>query len=1070
MKAKLVHILFLFMLTLGNSYAQSRQLKGTVTSATDGRALAGVSVQEKGLTVGTQTDQAGNFTLAVNPNALLIFSYIGFVTQEIQIAEQDSLAIALVADATSLEEVVVVGYGTTTRAAFTGSAKRVAGTALQQKNVSSIAQAIAGEVPGLMVNTTTGQPGSETTIRIRGFGSVNGNRDPLYVVDGVPFSGDITSLNSADIESATVLKDAAATAIYGSRGANGVIVISTKNSRNQPSYVEADVNIGTNRSLLPRYDVIRSPEEFIGLAWEGYYNFGMAMNGLNSQEAIDFANDRIVDPNQGSLNIWDVTAGNELIDPVTRQFIPGVKRRFDPENWADHAFQNARRMDINVRFGGSNDKTNYYTSYGYLNDQGYSINSDFKRYTGRVNIDHSVKPWLNVGVNLSLAKTQRNNAGQSEDSGSIFWFVDNIPAVYPLFQRDADGTILENSIYGGSLFDYGENSTRRFGSLTNSIADATYGVDRHNRHEINGRGYVNFTLLPGLTFENSLGYQYYNTSQLIKNDKFFGSSASTNGSLYRQNKEMSFYNFLNLLRYQKSIGDHSIEALAAHEASEFTEQYHIMSGSNLVDPHSLDFNNVLVTNPNRGYTESYALESFFGQLNYDFKKTYLFSASIRRDGSSRFVNNKWGTFGSVGAGWVLTNENFLDSNSWVNFLKLKSSYGVIGDQAGAGFYPGYDIFNIVNVEGNPAFSFDEKGNPDLTWERSKLFQVGAEFELGKWLSGGVEFYVKNTDKLIFERRIGPSIGYSLINVNDGNLRNQGLEFDLTGHLLKGKDYYLDLSINGESFKNKITKMPIDPTTGLQKPLDIQEHYGWSVGHSVYDFYLREFAGVDPADGRSQWTSYYLDENNNGMLDPNEQIASLSDFENPNNLEVKKTTTKNYAQATQFYSGKSAIPKLRGAISLRAGYRNFDLSVQLLYSIGGYAYDAAYAALMGNGTVGGNNWHNDIYQRWQKEGDQTDVPRISNNAGTDQNVTSRSTRFLTKADYIGLNNIRLGYTFQSAKIKTLGLSNLGIWVSGDNLWYRTGRQGLYPGTDEAGLSDMYRYAPLSTFSAGLKAKF
>ncbi|WP_160067336.1 SusC/RagA family TonB-linked outer membrane protein [Sphingobacterium bovisgrunnientis] len=1066
MKQKLLSTMFAVACIASSSYAQERQVSGKVTAA-NGSPIGGVSISVVGTSTATQTDASGSFTLSAAPGATISASSIGYITQRVSVGNSSIISIVLQADDTELEEVVVVGYGSTTKEAFTGSAKKVDGANLQQKNVSNISQAIAGEVAGLQVVNGSGQPGTAATVRIRGFGSVNGNRDPLYVVDGVPYSGNLTSINNSDIASVTVLKDATATAIYGSRGANGVIVITTKNGRGQESFIEADVNVGSNMALLPRYDVIKSPEQYAGLAWEGLYNYAQIIGGYTNEQATTYANGQIVSAGAGKLNIWNVTNGSELIDPATRTVLSSATRKFDPENWEDYAFQNSTRTDVNVKFGGSSDKTNYFTSYGYLGDKGYSINSDFERFSARVNIDHKVKPWLNVGLNLNLSKSERNNNGQSEDSGSIFWFVDNIPSIYPLFTRNADGSKIENTIYGGYEFDYGQN--RRFGALTNSIADATYGVDRHNRSELNGRGYLNFNIVDGLTFENSFGYQYYNNNYVSKNDKFFGSAASTNGSLYKNNSEMNFYNILNLLRYKKSFASHNFEALVAHESSEFKVQNTILSGNQLVDPYSLDFNNVIVTNPNSGYTNSYALESFFGQVNYDYDGKYLLSGSVRRDGSSRFLNNKWGTFGAIGAGWVVSNEEFMNIDA-IDFLKLKASYGVIGDQGGVGYYPGYDKFNIVNVNDKPAFSFDTKGNPDLTWETSKMFQTGVEFRLGNYLTGNVEYYLKNTSNLIFDRRIGPSIGFAMVRVNDGNLRNQGLEFDLTGHILKNSDYYLDLSIIGETFKNKITKMPIDPSTELPKILDIQGNYGWAEGHSIYDFYIRDFAGVDPNDGRSTWKVFYTDNNANGQFDAGEQIASLNQFENPNQDEIKEGTTKTYSQATQFYTGKSAVPKLRGALNLRAGYKNFDLSVQMLYSFGGYAYDAAYAGLMGNGTVGGNNWHSDILNRWQKPGDITDVPRISNNATTDQNVSSSSTRFLTKANYLSLNNIRLGYNFDKSLVSVMGLKNLGVWVSADNLWYKSARKGFYPSTAEAGNSNMYRYSPLSTISAGLRAKF
>jgi len=1067
MKQKLLSLIFVLTCLIGVSFAQDRQVGGKVTSTKDGAAISGVSVSVVGSTKSTQTDANGNYSLTVPVNSTLSFSSVGYIAFRASISDKLILDVVLQPEEAALDEVVVVGYATTTKESFTGSAKKVSSEDLTKKNTSNITQALSGEVAGLQVVNASGQPGTAATVRIRGFGSVNGNRDPLYVVDGVPFSGNLTSINNADIESATVLKDAAATAIYGSRGANGVIIITTKSGRGKQSFVDADVNVGFNAALLPRYDVIKSPEEFIGLAWESMYNQGVS---AGQADPAAFAN-RNLFANSGlrpANNLWNVTNVADLIDPVTRTVRPGVTRKFDPESWEDYAFQSSGRQDINVRFGGSSDKTNYYTSLGYLNDKGYSINSDFKRYSGRLNLDHQVKPWMKVGMNLGATRTTRNVGGQSSDSGSIFWFVDNIPSIYPLFERDANGNKINDPYFGGYVFDYGIKSNRRFGSLTNAIGDATYDVKRHNRNELNGRAYVNFTIIDGLTFENSLGIQYYNNVYIDRGNRYYGSSAETNGSLYHQRTERKTSNLLNLLRYRKTVDQHSIEVLAAHESSSFSDNILNVSGSQLVDDYSLEFNNVVISNPTESYNQEYTLESFFGQVNYDFNKKYYLTGSLRRDGSSRFYSKKWGTFGSVGAGWVISNENFFKNQNVLNFLKLKASYGVIGDQAGVGFYPGFVTYSIENVDNKPAFSFDIKGNPDLTWETSKMFQTGVEFEVGKFLTGSFEYYIKNTSNLIFDRQMGPSIGYKYVKVNDGNLRNQGFEFDLTGHVLKTANAYFDISLNGEMFKNKITKMPTDPGTGQPKNVDIQGAYGWSQGRSIYDMYMRDFVGVDPADGKSMWKVYYLDKNGDGQFSTNEQINSLNDYENPEGFEVKEGTTKKYNEATQYYIGKSAIPKIRGAFSLRGGYKNFDLAVQFLYSLGGYAYDGVYAGLMGSGTVGGNNWHRDILNRWQKDGDVTDVPRLSNN--TDPNVTSLSSRYVTKANYLALNNVRLGYRFSNNMVKSIGFEGLSIWASADNLWIHTARKGFNPSTSESGASSTYRYSPLSTFSFGLNAKF
>jgi TonB-linked SusC/RagA family outer membrane protein len=1065
MKQKLLSATFAMACVTSMSFAQTREVSGLVTSS-DGTPISGASISVVGANTATQTDGSGRFKISVNSGATLNVSYIGYTTQRVIIGNSLTLSIVLVEGDQSLDEVVVVGYGSTTKEAFTGTAKVVSGENIERKSVSNISQALAGEVSGVSVINGSGQPGTAATIRIRGFGSVNGNRSPLYVLDGVPFNGDLTTINPGDIESTTVLKDAAATAIYGSRGANGVILITTKKGRGKASFVEADVNVGTNMALLSRYDVIRNPEEYIALGWEGLFN---VQTGTEA-ERITKANTALFSATGLPLlsNIWNVTTGADLIDPTTRKVKSGVTRKFDPENWEDYAFQNASRKDMNVRFGGSSDKANYYTSLGYLDDKGYSINSDFERFSARVNVDNKVKSWLNVGTNVGYTKTERNNAGQSEDSGSIFWFIDNMPSIYPLFERDANGDMIEDPIYGGYRYDYGERNSRRFGALTNSISDATNSTRQHLRNEVTANGYINFNIIEGLTFENSLGINYFHNKFTSQNSKFYGSSVSTKGSIGQTRTERMSYNLLNLLRYRKQFGLHSLEALAAHEVQDFQNNVMGAGKNQLVRDDSPEFDNAVVMTYISSYTDRYTLESYLSQVNYDYNGKYYFSGSLRRDGSSRFVNKPWGTFGSVGASWIVSKENFMQAQNVFDFLKYKISYGLIGDQSVGSYYPGLITYPISNLNDKPSIGSANVGNPDLTWETAKMFQTGVEFSIGNRINASIDYYVKNTDNLIFDRRVGPSIGYALIKVNDGQLRNQGLEFDLTGKILKSNDFYLDLNLNGETFKNKIVTMPIDPATSMPKVIDVQGSFGWAEGRSIYDFYMRDFVGVDPEDGKSTWRVFYTDNNNNGTFDSGEQIASLSVFENPDNKEILEGTTKTYSQATLHYINKTAIPKLRGAVNLKAGYKNIDLAVQFLYSFGGYSYDGAYASLMHSNIIGSNNWHTDIYDRWQKPGDITNVPRLSNNG--DPNVTSVSTRFLTKSDYLALNNIRLTYNFSKSLLEPLGVQGLSIWVSGDNLWQHTQREGFYPSTAENGSSNTYRYSPLSTVTGGLRVKF
>ncbi|KZE83355.1 SusC/RagA family TonB-linked outer membrane protein [Myroides marinus] len=1055
----------LLLLSVSVGYAQNKTLTGLVSEG--GAPLPGVTVAIKGSSEGTQTDLDGKYSLKVKQGDVLVFSFIGMheVTYKVGVANIHNVELS--DDQQILDEVIVVGYGTTTKESFSGSASQISSQQIEKKSVSNALVALSGEAAGVRIINATGQPGADPTIRVRGYGSINGNRDPLIILDGIPYSSSLSSINPADIGSMTVLKDATATAIYGSRGANGVVIINTKSGKGVKSYIEVDAKTGVNWRALPQYDVVTSPETYIEYSNEALKNYGKIRGKMTDAQATAWANSNLFKDQYGidsKYNMWNVANGGDLIDPLTGRVRPNVTRRYTPENWKDYAFKSSKRVEANVNMGGGTDKTSYFTSLGYLKDEGYSIKSDFERLTARLNLQHKPKDWLDAKMNIGYSHTQSNNSGQSNDSGSLFWFTENIPSIYPLFLRDVKGNFITD-IYGGKEYDYGRG--RGFSSLTNAIADATYGKNQGTRDEINASAAFNFSLYDGLTFETTIGGQYYNNTRNILNSRFYGSMASSNGSISKIKNEVFTYNWLKLLRYKKAFGAHGLEVLAAHENSSYEFRINSMGKTNLADPDSLELNNGSNTLPSSGYVEGYNLESYFGQLNYDFSNKYFLTASVRRDGSSRFKEEKWGTFTSVGVAWVMSRENFMQNQTLFSNLKLKGSYGTIGDQSVGSYYAGDNLWNVSNYGGQLAIFEGTVGNEALTWEKAKMFQVGAEFSLKQFLDVSIDYYVKNTDDLIFQRGIGPSVGYESMTVNDGKLRNQGIEFNVVGHLLKTKDAYIDISLNGEYLKNELVRMPKDPSTGKEKILDVNGLYGRSSGHSLADFYIREWAGVNSETGQAQWYTYtYVD--NNGRK---QHVESLTDFlaKNPDKQgQLTREVTTEYAKGTLQYVGKSAIPKLRGGINLNAGYKGWELGVQLIYSLGGYAYDGAYSSLMGNGKIGSNNWHNDIAGRWQKPGDITDVPRLSSNADT--NVNSVSTRFLTKSDFLSVNNIRLGYRLPAKYVKQLGLSELSFYVSGDNLFLFTKRKGFNPTASEFGQSSTYQYSPLSTVTGGVKIKF
>ncbi|WP_188652737.1 SusC/RagA family TonB-linked outer membrane protein [Yeosuana aromativorans] len=1082
MKTKFSGILTLLLaFVVQLTFAQEKTISGTVSDAS-GLPLPGATVLIKGTTTGTSTDFDGKYSIKANQGATLVFSFVGYTTKEIPVGTSNTINLTLQEDATALDEVLVVGYGTSTKEAFAGTAQKIKTENLEVKNFSNVSQAIAGEVAGVTVINTSGQPGTVSTIRIRGYGSVNGNREPLYVVDGVPYTGSLNAINPADIKSTTVLKDATATAIYGSRGANGVILITTKNGSATDSYIELDVKTGINAQLIPRYNVIQSPEEYIGYVWEGIYNRGV-ISGESDPTA--FANANLFGAGYlaPEYNMWNVANASQLIDPSTHMVRPGVTRRYTPGLYKDAAFDSAFRNEGNLRMGGGNDKSTYFFSLGYLNDDGYAIKTSYDRYTTRLNLSSNIKEWLTVGANIGYAYATSLNNGQTVGSENVFEFADKMAPIFPVYLRDSNYQLVPDPIFGGYQYDYGGVSwtnngfagdrNRNNANNLNPIASAIYDYNGFKRHELNGNFNMKIKFSDALTFESRYGAQYSMERYKSYTNPFYGTATGDGGSLYARDRERLGTNFLQLLRYKNKFGDHSLEALAAHESTEYTfTQSDQFKGKVVVDGLKELDNFVNNLSPPGGYNEGYSIESYFGQINYDYQEKYFLTGSVRTDGASRFVNDKWGTFGSVGAAWVASKESFLKSNV-LTFLKLKASYGIIGDQGGVGYYSGYDTYNTSLLGGGIAISPNTNGNPDLTWEEAKMFQTGVEFTLGSFLDGSIDFYNKFTDNLIFDRRVGPSQGIAIIQVNDGKLRNQGIEFDFTAHLIDSKDFKLDFSANGEILNNELVKMPLDPANDNKpKVLDVSAgDYGYSEGHSIYDFYLREWAGVDPSDGAPMWYQYFNDANSNGVLDSGEEsISSMTQYlyDNPDAV-VAKQVTKTYANATNKYVGKSGIPDVRGAFRLGGTFKNFNFSTQFTYSIGGWAEDYQYGELMSDRFgVLGSNYHKDIANRWMQPGDITNVPRISD--GMDQTASSTSTRFLTKTDYLALNNAMIGYTFPEKFLTNTGINLINVWVSGDNLLMKTARNGFNPTTSESGSSGRRLYAPLTTFTLGVRVKF
>lgn len=1094
-------------------FAQQQTVRGTIISAEDGQPVIGATVVVKGqTTIGVATNIDGQFTLNVPQNAkTLVISYVGFKTQEVPVGK--NLKITLEPDTQLVDEVVVVAYGTTTKNAFTGSASKVSVEKLQNKAATNLTKALEGEIPGVRVFTTSGQPGASASVQIRGVGSVNSYTSPLYVVDGVPYGMSLSGIDQADIETMTVLKDASATALYGSRASNGVVLITTRRGKAGKIVVEADAKVGVNMRLIPLYETLATPEDYMEVAYESMKNrynlFGLktaldkSYNAANARFKSGFTKAN-APTTPGELlffsgvlangsdaahsinpryNLWKAKSG-ELIDPATGKFNNNIERLYTPEDWSDHLFRTGKRYDGNVKVSGGTDKITFFSSLGYSKDVGYYIGSDFDRFNLRNNVSAQITKDLRATVNLAYARTKTNNPGQGTNANNGFQFVNEVPVIYPVFQYDETGKrVPDEKLLGQDAYDYGAYTgySRPYAGTINPA-----GAVRLDRREtVNNQMSANINLeyrfLNDFKATVTYGTQYAASKGNQLTNPYYGDAVGK-GRIYKRNSWYYDNTFTQILSWGRRFDKHNLDAFVAHESTENEEDILTVERSMLVDANSFDLNNAVVNDGSNSYRLGYAIESYFGQVRYDYDNKYFFSASLRRDGSSRFASDRrWGTFGSVGAAWLISQESFLKNAKWIDNLKLKASYGVLGNQNlnlmystyTPDYYLGYDLYEINNLNNLPSFAFYAKGNSALTWEKSATFNFGVEAELFKKLTLNAEFFHKQTTDMLFRKQTAPSVGYAYFPSNEGKLRNIGIELELAYRAIKTKNVDFSLRFNGAFYRNTLTEMASDPATGLPKVYENHRPFAYMQGRSVKDFYMPIYKGVDPKNGYPLWESYYITETVNGKT-VDTPIKDLEEWKaNPGNnvADLKTRNTSSYEEATSQYVGKTAIPDFVGGFGFDLRVHNFSLSGSFSFGLGGYGYDYVYAGLMNSASkIGSFNWHQDIRGAWKQEGDVTDVPVLASGSTAISENNSLSTRFLTSRSYLNLSNLRLSYDVPASLLKRMGLSRASIFVSGDNLFLLSARKGFVSMSSADGGSNVSRYLPLSTITTGLQLRF
>lgn len=1081
------------------SMLAAKQVSGVVLDANN-EPVIGASVMVKGSSVGTISDYDGEFVLEVADDAkVLVVSFVGMRTQEVPV--QSYVKVVLHEATEMIQEVVVTGYGNVSKGSFAGSAQAVDAEAIDKKNATEISKALAGEVAGVQVVNTSGQPGTNATIVVRGVGSLNGNTQPLYVVDGVTYDGDISAIDPGDIASTTILKDATATSLYGSRGANGVVVITTKKGNSgEEGKVDVDVKYGANMRLLPLYETITSPEEYVAMSWQSIYNYFRVEKKQTESQSIKSANNTLY--SKGGLpvyyNLWD-RKGSMLINPYdnygqlnpTFDATAARRRGFENlESWKDAIFRVGQKAEASVKLHGGTEKLSYYTSFGYLKDEGYYQGSDFDRFSVRSNLDYQPKKWLKANLNIAYSYTNFNAPNQ-DGGGAMnngFYYVNAVPAIYPVYLRDAEGNIAIDPRTGGYAYDYGDadldgNSIgRSFGMGINPAGALLVDKERQVQNSLDAKANFEFKFHKDLKLIVNVGAHYYNNLYSNLTNKWYGDAAGL-GRIAQQSANLLTISAQQLLEYNKTLGDHSVRVMAGHETYMYNQSYVYGYKSNLADGESLELGNAIQMQSIEGNTSRFTMDSYLASATYMYAERYGITANYRADGSSRYASgHRWGHFGSVGASWSFTNEEFMSAVPWLKNGKLRLSWGVLGNQINS-LYAYTDMYSIQNVNDNIAYIWAGKGNPELTWERTNTTDLGLELSFGKWVDMELDYFYKVTDNMLFSRAVAPSLGYSSVPTNDARMLNQGVEFTFKIHAVNERNVKLDIRFNGAHYKNKMLQMPVDYTDENGNPVRMIMNGAMSLGHSMYDHYTYVYAGVDAETGNALYEAYYDDRfgglgdayiDENGVQSYN-YISSLYQYlqEHPEaeGHLVATTTSDALSYGTLRYVNKSYLPDLDGGLGISLEAYGVTLDIATSYRIGGYGYDYTYMALMSNDQVGRHNWHVDMRKAWTETNKNTDIPRLSNGGGEfDQYANTASTRFLTSNSYFSLNSIQVGYNFPKKLIEKVKLNRLNLYVSANNLAIATARKGYNPMTSFTGDSDTHAYSPLSTIMGGIKLSF
>lgn len=1090
--------LFLILMTLcavsWSLSAQTRTYSGSVVDAGNNEPLIGATVMPIGGGQGTATDVDGNFTITVPAGVKSVkVSYVGYKEQTV--ALHDKMVVNLASSSTNLDDVVVVAYGTANKESLTGSVAVVGAKEIEDRPVTNVMTALEGSAPGVSVNSSTGYPGSSPQIRIRGFNSFNRNaQEPLYVVDGLVYNGDIADINPADVESMSVLKDAASCALYGSRGANGVVLITTKRAKGQGRVdVNVQMNWGAYGLALPLYDRLGA-DEWMEASLMGFANGTVYNDKIPYADAIASHRGSIMStPYMLNTNIYGIQNAEGLWEPVSAQGIfdenghiaPGVAvlPGYNDLDWWDAVTRTGFRQEYNLNASGATEKFDVFASMGYLDQSGYVIETDFKRFTGRLTANFRPVSYFKAGMNLSGAYSKGSiaNVSASQLDAVVNPFMTMFFApIRPIYAHDENGEIEYNAdgtkIYGSTGMNSGSN-----------LIQGTYLNKRENT-SVTLDGSIYGTAILPYGFEFTLrGGMYRGRSSLNEYSNNQEGSQKGVGGLDQEYDKYYNYTFAQALNWSHEYGAHHVDVLLNHEnyKNEVGYAFYRAAGQKLSGNYTVgNFDEVTA------FLEGincYTTESYLGRARYNYGQKYFAEFSINRDGTSQFAkDNRWGTFWSVGASWIISKEKFMAATeNWLNYLKLRAAYGTVGNNQACSYVNYLTLFQMSST-GN--LRLDQLAAPDLKWESTNSFDVALEGSLfNDRFNFSIGFFDKRNADLIYSL-VKPWSGGTpnnsgsnpSIHTNIGEMQNYGWELQFGVDIIRNANVTWDFNLDASFVTNKIKRLPFDKDLPSSKLFQ---------GKSMFEQYLPEFVGVDQMNGRALYAmnpdspDFYSYQNGGGRKYNEElwksQLQAAKD--EGSYVEIDGVPyTYNASYAGRKLKG-SSLPVVYGSFGTNVAWKGLKFGVLFTYSLGGKTYDTNYAQLMGFSSQSASALHKDVLKGWSgvPEGmtedspnriDKGGIPQLSSQTSTMS--TSYSSQYLVSASFLTLKNINLAYDLPSKWTDALKLKGISVGFQMENAFIATARKGLnvQSSIDNAIGSGGAFYQPARTYTFQLNVKF